>query len=143
MSTSDGDDNSLSEGETPEYVVGRGKPPKEHQFKKGESGNKGGRPKKPIDPFYELQKIMNKEVTLSTDSGEEVRITKAQAFFEKMWERSLSGDKEAQRIILEMLNKDHQKYITENDPIQKLFQNDIRKTLGLPLEEEEGDLPEY
>ena len=28
-----------------EYVVGPGRPPKEHQFKPGQSGNPGGRPK--------------------------------------------------------------------------------------------------
>ena len=29
-----------------EYTVGRGRPPKEHQFKPGHSGNPGGRPRK-------------------------------------------------------------------------------------------------
>lgn len=28
-----------------EYEIGYGKPPKEYQFKKGQSGNKKGRPK--------------------------------------------------------------------------------------------------
>jgi hypothetical protein len=33
------------EDEKPTYAVGYGRPPREHQFKPGQSGNKKGRPK--------------------------------------------------------------------------------------------------
>jgi Family of unknown function (DUF5681) len=42
-------ENMNENNETQDYEVGYGKPPKTSQFKKGESGNPSGRPKKPTD----------------------------------------------------------------------------------------------
>jgi hypothetical protein len=54
--------------------VGFGRPPKQHQFKKGQSGNPRGRPKKsgrkPKPGEIDIARMLNAEFTLPTADGE-------------------------------------------------------------------------
>lgn len=54
-----------------DYEVGYGKPPKNTQFKKGQSGNKLGRKKKPLPLSLEeaIKLELNKEMTLTNKDG--------------------------------------------------------------------------
>ena len=60
---------------------GYGKPPKKHQFKKGVSGNPTGRPKGKTSLTTDLQKILNKKITIQVN-GENMRISKQQVFLQ-------------------------------------------------------------
>ena len=66
-----------------DYEVGRGKPPAEFRFMKGQSGNPGGRPKRErskLDPGKILQSIDNEELIVVFD-GKSQRMLKAGRLF--------------------------------------------------------------
>ena len=75
-----------------EYKVGPGRPPKEHQFKPGQSGNpKGAKRKAPsIAPDLKqlLERALNKKVTLKQGENERI-VTMFNAGVEQLVERLL------------------------------------------------------
>lgn len=85
-----------------EYRVGPGRPPKEYQFKPGQSGNPDGARRKPesitSDLKALLQTALNRKVTLR--QGEQKRImTKAAAGFEQMANQFAKGEPQARRDL--------------------------------------------
>jgi hypothetical protein len=98
-------DNNASEEE---YRVGRGRPPKQYQFKPGQSGNpKGARRKtRPITPDLKalLERALSETVTLR--QGEKDRIvTKAAAGIEQLVNQYAKGDRYARRDVIELATK--------------------------------------
>ena len=93
-------DTSLSDQD---YRVGPGRPPKEYQFKPGQSGNpKGARRKpRPIAPDLKalFERALSAKVTLR--QGEQERfITKAAAGIEQLVNQFAKGDRHARRDLL-------------------------------------------
>ncbi len=83
------------------HKAGYMKPPKHGQFKKGQSGNPKGRPKKPEDLFTVLQKVLARKVTIA---GQDRKISIREALMRRLRERALAGEKRAialQQKILE------------------------------------------
>ena len=70
-----------------EYEVGFGKPPQEHQFKKGRSGNPAGRPKKKGQPV-DVAAILN-EPLLVRNSGVRRKMQSYEISVRKLVERAL------------------------------------------------------
>lgn len=93
-----------------DYEVGYGKPPKEHQFKKGQSGNDKGRPKKVIGEFQMrhedvrdlLLRSLKQAVPLKKN-GEITTMPYIMALFEKIKQDALKGDRYARKYLLEMM----------------------------------------
>lgn len=86
--------------------VGYGKPPKEHQFRKGKSGNPSGRPKKqkqksasPSDA--EILKMLSEE-TFTVD-GQEMSARELE--FRVLRKKALNGDIRAIKLLEEMRAK--------------------------------------
>lgn len=94
--------NQAGDGEKP-YVVKRGKPPREHQFKPGQSGNPAGRPKgsKAIDMLMEEELDRKIEVTLS---GRRTRLSKRQVMIRQLVDKALKGDYKAITTCLALQN---------------------------------------
>lgn len=87
----------------PEYRVGPGRPPKEYQFKPGQSGNpKGAKRKTPSmapDLKALLERALNEEVKLRSDERDQM-MTKAAAGIAKLVNQFAEGDRHARRDLI-------------------------------------------
>jgi Family of unknown function (DUF5681) len=87
-----------------DYEVGRGKPPVASRFKKGQSGNPGGRPKQvnpKFDPKNILQSIDNEELVVTID-GSSKRMLKAEVYFRQVFNKAIKGSLPDARLIAKM-----------------------------------------
>lgn len=86
-----------------EYRVGPGCPPKEFQFKPGQSGNPKGRKRKTPSIAPDLkalfERALSKKVTLRQGEKEQI-VTKAAAGIEQFVNRFAQGDRHAGRDLI-------------------------------------------
>src|SRR5260221_11116354 len=84
-------------------AVGYGKPPVEHRFHKGQSGNPGGRPratKRLIDLFAEA--LSRRSGYLNADGS---WMTQAEAIFASLVSQAAGPDLKAKKVLFELLFK--------------------------------------
>jgi hypothetical protein len=95
-------------GATAGYRVGPGFPPREHQFKPGQSGNPQGARKRPpsIAPDLKilLQTALSKKIALTIGDKERL-LTRAAAGIEQLVEQFARGDRYARRDLLDLADK--------------------------------------
>jgi hypothetical protein len=100
-------DTSGNKASGEEYRVGPGRPPKEYQFKPGQSGNPKGRRKTKsvtLDLKALLERALSETVTLRR--GEKDRIvTKAAAGIEQLVNQYAKGDRYARRDLIDLANR--------------------------------------
>lgn len=87
-------------------------PPKEHQFKKGKSGNPKGRPRKKKQPSSDLSldimTSLHRELakTISVqENGQHRVITKLDAIFAQLVAQSVNGKPSQQKMLLSLLTQ--------------------------------------
>jgi|GEM_PF-6172724 len=91
--------------------VGYGRPPKETQYRKGQSGNPKGKPKgtrsRPRPPAERLASLMLEEayrpVTINED-GREITLPMAQAVFRSLAAAASRGEARAQAMFLKLVS---------------------------------------
>ena len=84
------------------YEVGYGRPPEQHRFKPGQSGNKQGRPKGRKNESTILQELFNTRVRIR--DGARVRsITLLEALLRKFLEDALKGNPKSATFLLTRL----------------------------------------
>ena len=83
-----------------DFKVGPGRPPLHTRFKKGQSGNPGGRSKKNLSAL--LADALNEPVFLTID-GERRKITKREAVVHQLVDKSTSADLRATKMLFDMM----------------------------------------
>lgn len=93
------------------YKVGKGKPPKSTQFKKGQSGNPKGRPKGSFNLQTIINKVLNEKVEI-TINGRKRKITKIEAVLTQQLNMA-AKDPKAFRDIMQVAYKVNEKQLGE------------------------------
>ena len=86
-----------------DYDTGYKKPPKHTRFRKGQSGNPKGRPRKIKDPARLLEIELDKMISVR-DGGKEVRISKRAAFMTALVNDGITGKNQSRQLLLALLN---------------------------------------
>ena len=89
-----------------DYKVGPGKPPLQTRFKKGQSGNPGGRRKKQLPAW--LADALDEPVFVTID-GERRQITKREAVVHQLVNKSTTADLRATKMLFDMMKEAEQK----------------------------------
>jgi hypothetical protein len=74
-----------------DYAFGYKKPPKDHQFRPGESGNPSGRPKGTRNFKSDLRDELGELVTFC-ENGQEISISKQRALIKRLVASAIAGD---------------------------------------------------
>ncbi|MDD3014162.1 MAG: DUF5681 domain-containing protein [Candidatus Gastranaerophilales bacterium] len=82
-----------------EYEIGYGKPPQEHSFKPGFSGNKKGRPKGSKNTYNLLNEILNQKIIVK-ENDENIKISKKIAMLTQLVNKGVKGDIKAITTLL-------------------------------------------
>ncbi|MEA3195484.1 MAG: hypothetical protein QOD26_3817 [Betaproteobacteria bacterium] len=84
---------------TKSYPVGFGKPPRQSQFKPGQSGNPRGRPKGSKNLSSVIRKVLGRRVNVKHNGAEKTMPT-LEALLNLMASRALSGDPKLIHLLL-------------------------------------------
>lgn len=90
-----------------DYEVGYGKPPQQHQFKRGQSGNKRGRrriPSRLPTPADILAGALNRPITISRGGGKE-QVRRYDAYIDVLIGKSLAGSASHMKILNAMIDR--------------------------------------
>ena len=105
---SDPTPGSEPDASSEEYKVGPGHPPREYQFKPGQSGNPKGAKRKPpsVAPDLKLllERALSTKVKLKQGEKEEI-VTKAAAGIEQLVNQFAKGDRHARRDLISLADK--------------------------------------
>jgi hypothetical protein len=89
--------------------VGYKNPPKDKQFKKGQSGNPKGRPPKKL--MHEvLEATLNEPISVTTKDGKKVTMTKKEAIIQQLVQSSMSGKAPATKNLIYLMRSFYHMY---------------------------------
>jgi hypothetical protein len=107
-SSSSDDGRSAASKAATSYKVGPGCPPKEYQFKPGQSGNPKGAKRKPppiaLDLKAALERALNEKVKIKQGERERT-VTMATAGIEQLVAQYARGDRHARRDLITLSDK--------------------------------------
>jgi hypothetical protein len=89
----------MKDDATSDYRVGYGKPPKEHQFEPGRSGNPSGRPKGVRSFKSDLSEEL-RELICVNEGNTTIEVTKQRAIIRTMVRMAIAGDPRAIATII-------------------------------------------
>ena len=87
---------------TNDYDVGYKKPPKQGQFKSGQSGNPKGRPKGLQNLSTDLQEELEQKI-LITEANKSQEVTKQRAMIKTLFAKALKGETRAANVLIGLI----------------------------------------
>src|ERR1700676_4207977 len=85
------------------YEIGRGRPPKATQWKKGKTPNRGGRSSPRLTGLLEIIDDLLLTPIKITRDGESKRVTTLEAILEHLWNKGIAGNRRAMAVYLRCL----------------------------------------
>ena len=116
-----------------DYEVGYKRPPREHQFNPGQSGNPKGRPKKNKNFVEDVKGEMNELIQIQ-EQGKLKKITKQKALAKRIVADALSGKTSIIKLLLPILSdknfeiKDFEEDLSQED--QAILEDYIKRSLN-------------
>ena len=90
----------MANNDSGDYEVGRGKPPRDTQFKKGQSGNPRGRPRGSRNLRSLIKKEL-RELIIVNENGRQKELTKREAMVKRLVNSALAGDRKLLPYLVE------------------------------------------
>jgi Family of unknown function (DUF5681) len=118
-------------GKKKDYEVGYGKPPAHTRFRKGQSGNPSGKPKKVLSEGEILLRVLSSKVPV-TEGGRKRRMSKLEVTLRQQVNLAMKGDPKAVRYVIDGYRKAMQNLARINDD-----QSEQPMVFTLVFEEEE------
>jgi hypothetical protein len=84
-----------------DYEVGYGRPPKQYQFKKGQSGNPRGRPRKKLNKKAVWNQIMTDPIYIREEGKAVRKITKYEGLCHAQLTKAIKGHTESAKFVIE------------------------------------------
>ena len=105
------------------YEVGYGRPPKETQWKKGQSGNAGAKKRRPaaVATVEIIDRLFVKPVEI-VENGVARKVSTLEAILMRLWAAELSGSKRAGKVRLqfqELVEDDKEREIIIEETLAK------------------------
>ena len=111
-----------TEESDPPYEVGYRKPPAHTRWKKGQSGNSRGRPKKSAGLEAAFHKALQEKVSV-IENGRKSKITKIEAAIKQLTNRAASGDRHSMKMLLDIYEKT--KASRPEDPLRIIIEGGL------------------
>lgn len=83
------------------YRIGYGKPPQQHQFRPGQSGNPKGRPKGSKNTATLARELLDRKISVRTGGDAPRRIKVVEAILTRYTEAALKGDTKAAAFLFQ------------------------------------------
>ena len=96
--------------------VGPGRPPAASRFRKGESGNRKGRPRARFSVPSAFDIVVDRTLTLM-QNGKPRKVTVEEALQHRTYQDAIAGNRAAQREVLKMIDR-HEKWRASKKPKQ-------------------------
>jgi hypothetical protein len=89
-----------------DYEIGYGKPPKETQFKKGQSGNRKNRTRRVKTHGKLLSQVLDEKVSV-TENGHQRKIPKIEAMVKQVVNRAAQGDRKSTQAVFRIIESSY------------------------------------
>lgn len=114
-----------------EYTVGYKRPPKHTRFKKGQSGNPKGRPKRSRNVAKLLEEEIAQPIRVQ-DQGRERTVTRGQAIVKTLVLGALKGDNRKLQLLLQYLPQVEETPTFDPLPEDRAALEDLKRQLEQP-----------